>query len=126
MEQTVPDDQQILEEYFDLATNKKTEKCSWLYGMIATYGVTPNELEGFSWNKDYSINIKSKKRSVKPLHPQWIILFNLMKKQPCKKQDCFKSSDLKVKELLQAHKIRRNIYRLSKLKQGYLSPVAAA
>ena len=43
-----------------------------------------------------------------------------------KKQDCFKSSDLKVKELLQAHKIRRNFYRKSKLKQGYLSPVAAA
>ena len=52
MEQTVPDDQQILEEYFDLATNKKTEKCSWLYGMIASYGVTPNTPScGYStWN----------------------------------------------------------------------------
>ena len=126
MEHIVPDDQQIVEEYFNLATRQTTKNCSWLYGMVATYGLTPNQLEGFSWNTDYSIKVKDKKRAIKPLHPQWTVLFNLKEKQSCKEQDCFKYNELKIQELLQAHKIRRNFYRQSKLKQANLFPVVAA
>ena len=61
MEHIVPDDQQIVEEYFNLATRQTTKNCSWLYGMVATYGLTPNQLEGFSWNTDNSIKVKDKK-----------------------------------------------------------------
>ena len=126
MEHKVPDDQQIVEEYFDLATRQKTKNCSWLYGMVATYGLTPNQLEGFSWNKDYSIKVKDKKRSIKPLHPQWTVLFNLKQKQSCEEQDCFKYNELKIEELIQAHKIRRKFYRQSKLRQASLFPAVAA
>jgi len=126
MEYKVLDDQQIVEEYFNLATGQTTKNCSWLYGMVATYGLTPNQLKGFIWNKDYSIKLKDKKRSIKPLHPQWTVLFNLKKKQSCKEQDCFKYNEFKIKELIQAHKIRKNFYRKSKLKQASPFPVVAA
>ena len=83
MEHKVPDDQQILEEYFNLATNKKTKKLSWLYGMVATFGLDPDQLNGFTWNNDYSINLKNIKKAIHPLHPQWTFLFELKEKQPC-------------------------------------------
>ena len=80
MEHKVPDDQQILEEYFNLATNKKTKKLSWLYGMVATFGLDPDQLNGFTWNNDYSINLKNRKKAIHPLHPQWTFLFELKEK----------------------------------------------
>ena len=126
MEQVVPNDQQIVEEYFDLATHPKTAKISWLYGMVATYGLKPNELEDFSWNTNNSINIKSKKRSIKPLHPQWTILFNLKKKQPYIKEDCFRSTFFEVEDLLKAYKNRKKFYRNFRQQRSNLSLVSAA
>ena len=135
MEHKVPDDQQILEEYFDLATNKKTKKLSWLYGMIATFGLDPDQLDGFTWNNDYSINLKNKKRAIQPLHPQWTFLFELKEKQPCKSKDClssvrsslyramaFEKTQLRIRDLLEAYEIRKNFYKNAMQQQQQESP----
>jgi hypothetical protein len=77
-----PLDQRIVDEYFHLVGNKKTKDIAWLYGMIATYGLRLEELNGFSWHSESDIKIHTKKRAIRPIHPQWLILFNLKEKQP--------------------------------------------
>jgi len=138
MERNFPDDQQIVEEYFDLATNRKTKKLSWLYGMIATFGLDPDQLDGFTWNNDYSINLKNKKRAIQPLHPQWTFLFELKEKQPCKSEDClssvrsslyramaFEKTQLRIRDLLEAYEIRKNFYKNAMQQQRQESPSLA-
>ena len=135
MERNFPDDQQIVEEYFDLATNRKTKKLSWLYGMVATFGLDPDQLDGFTWNNDYSINLKNKKRAIQPLHPQWTFLFELKEKQPCKSEDClssvrsslyramaFEKTQLRIRDLLEAYEIRKNFYKNAMQQQRQESP----
>ena len=139
MERNFPDDQQIVEEYFDLATNRKTKKLSWLYGMIATFGLDPDQLDGFTWNNDYSINLKNKKRAIQPLHPQWTFLFELKEKQPCKSEDClssvrsslyramaFERTQLRIRDLLEAYEIRKNFYKNAMQQQRQESPSLAS
>lgn len=139
MERNFPDDQQIVEEYFDLATNRKTKKLSWLYGMIATFGLDPDQLDGFTWNNDYSINLKNKKRAIQPLHPQWTFLFELKEKQPCKSEDClssvrsslyramaFEKTQLRIRDLLEAYEIRKNFYKNAMQQQRQESPSLAS
>tara|TARA_B100000131_G_scaffold62398_1_gene58545 strand:- start:1440 stop:1865 length:426 start_codon:yes stop_codon:yes gene_type:complete len=138
MERNFPDDQQIVEEYFDLATNRKTKKLSWLYGMVATFGLDPDQLDGFTWNNDYSINLKNKKRAIQPLHPQWTFLFELKEKQPCKSEDClssvrsslyramaFEKTQLRIRDLLEAYEIRKNFYKNAMQQQRQESPSLA-
>tara|TARA_B100000287_G_scaffold415836_1_gene449868 strand:+ start:1518 stop:1943 length:426 start_codon:yes stop_codon:yes gene_type:complete len=139
MERNFPDDQQIVEEYFDLATNRKTKKLSWLYGMVATFGLDPDQLDGFTWNNDYSINLKNKKRAIQPLHPQWTFLFELKEKQPCKSEDClssvrsslyramaFEKTQLRIRDLLEAYEIRKNFYKNAMQQQRQESPSLAS
>lgn len=119
-----PLDQRIVDEYFHLSNNKKTKKIAWLYGMIATYGLKPEELNDFTWNADLSITIPGKKRSVRPLHPQWVFLFELKEKQPRDVQSCvaslssslyeaiaYQCVELNITDLVLAHRIRKNHYR---------------
>jgi len=108
------------------------EDVGWLLGMVATYGKTPAELKGFTWNDDNSITIKSKKRSIRPLHPQWVFLFQLKEKQPfnLKSRWSFLCSSLEktcgignvsltIKGLLLAHKVRKVYYTPLKQSDGY-------
>ena len=62
----VPKDQQILDEYFSLVTKPGAEKTAWLFGMVAVYGKTPDQLKGFKWNDDHSITLKDKKTTITP------------------------------------------------------------
>ena len=91
--------------------------------MVAVYGKSPIELEGFTWNEDNSINIKSKKRPIHPLHPQWVFIFQLKEKQPLKKKSCWnplvvsltdamnkEQINLSIDGLILAHKIRKIYY----------------
>ena len=57
----LPTDPRIVDEIFSLKTQSDMEDVGWLLAMIVTYGKTPLELKGFTWNDDNSINIKSKK-----------------------------------------------------------------
>jgi integrase len=82
MSQSPPVDQRIVDEYFQLALDRKTKNAAWLYGMVATYGLKPDELIGFEWSANDSIHIPGKKRPVFPLHPQWVLLFGLKKNGP--------------------------------------------
>ena len=94
--------------------------------MVAVYGKTPEELEHFTWNDDYTINLQCKKRSVRPLHPQWVFLFQLKEKQPSKLKSCWnkilkglsKEQDaglvLPIEDVLLAHKVRKLYYTPSK------------
>lgn len=82
MKNQPPLDQRIVDEYFHLAGNKKTKDIAWLYGMIATYGLRLEELNGFTWSSESDIKINTKKRAIHPIHPQWVVLFNLKEKQP--------------------------------------------
>ena len=137
MSYSPPLDQRIVDEYFHLSSNKKTKKIAWLYGMIATYGLKPDELNDFIWNADFSINVLGKKRSVFPLHPQWVFLFNLKEKQPRDMQSCvaslssllyeaiaYQSVQLNITDLVLAHKIRKNHYK--QVKQPIASSLALA
>ena len=93
---------------------------------ILEYGKTPEELEHFTWNDDYTINLQCKKRSVRPLHPQWVFLFQLKEKQPSKLKSCWnkilkglsKEQDaglvLPIEDVLLAHKVRKLYYTPSK------------
>lgn len=119
-----PLDQRIVDEYFRLVSSRKTKEIAWLYAMIATYGLKPDELLSFEWNKDSSISIPKKKRCVRPFHPQWVFLFELKEKQPHKLQSCYSSLTtnlyqsmafqqikLNVTDLILAHKLRKNHYK---------------
>tara|TARA_R100000005_G_scaffold95851_1_gene79128 strand:- start:1145 stop:1645 length:501 start_codon:yes stop_codon:yes gene_type:complete len=132
----LPTDPRIVDEIFSTVTKPGLEEVGWLLAMVATYGKTPLELKGFSWNEDNSINIPSKKRSVRPLHPQWVFLFQLKEKQPSKLKSRWNSLtqclsqaleqdqiNLKVEGLLLAHKVRKVYY--TPLKQQKQSLVTA-
>ena len=103
--------------------------------MIATFGLDPDQLDGFTWNNDYSINLKNKKRAIQPLHPQWTFLFELKEKQPCKNEDClssvrsslyramaFEKTQLRIRDLLEAYEIRKNFYKNAMQQQRQESP----
>ncbi len=122
-----PLDQRIVDEYFRLASSRKTKDIGWLYGMVATYGLKPEELSDLDWGPDLSISVPGKKRLVRPLHPQWVFLFGLKEKQPCNLQSClpsisssmyeamaFQNVEFNITDLVHAHKIRKNHYRQSK------------
>jgi len=123
---TVPQDQEILDQFFSLSARPSLEKGAWLFGMVPVYGTTPEELEHFTWNDDYTINLQCKKRSVRPLHPQWVFLFQLKEKQPPKLKSCWnkilkglsKEQDaglvLPIEDVLLAHKVRKLYYTPSK------------
>jgi hypothetical protein len=115
-----PIDQRIIDEYFHLSTTRKNRDVGWLYGMVATYGIKPEQLAGFEWGPDNSIFIPSRKRPIRPFHSQWVFLFNLKEKQPCELQGCWKSLcsslyksmayqdiELNVTDLLLAHRLRK-------------------
>jgi hypothetical protein len=124
MTQTPPVDQRIVDEYFQLASHRHTKDIAWLYGMVATYGLKPDELCGFTWSHDNSIQVPSKKRQIRPLHPQWVLLFALKEKQPQDLWSCWSSlcsslyraiayQDISVNitDLLLAHRIRKSFCR---------------
>jgi hypothetical protein len=119
-----PLDQRIVDEYFRLASSRKTKDIAWLYGMVATYGLKPEELCNLDWGPDASISVSSKKRVVRPFHPQWAVLFSLKEKQPRTLQSClsslcsslyeamaFQNVELNITDLVLAHRIRKNHYR---------------
>jgi len=104
-----PPDQAVLDNYFKLASNRQMTSVCWLYGMLATFGVHPQELKGFSWNSDGTITVLNKKRKVKPLHPQWLILFSLKEKQPSNIEDRFEILETKLNQVIKSQKITVNI-----------------
>ena len=116
----LPTDPRIVDEIFSLTATPGLEGVGWLLGMVATYGKSPVELEGFTW-KDDAIEIKSKKRPVRPLHPQWVFLFQLKEKQPPKgnwkkilktldKQRKLGRIHIDVLSLLLAYRVRKIYY----------------
>jgi len=132
-----PLDQRIVDEYFRLASNRKTKDIAWLYGMVATYGLKPEELTGFEWEAESLLSLPGKKRLIRPLHSQWVFLFSLKEKQPRNLQSCYPSLcshlyeamalqdvQLNITDLVLAHKLRKNHYR--QLKQQLASSPAYA
>jgi len=82
MTQSPPVDQRIVDEYFQLDSQRSTKGVAWLFGMIATYGVKPEELTHFDWGPNGTLLLSNRKRPIRPLHPQWAVLFDLQKKRP--------------------------------------------
>ena len=118
----LPSDARIVDEIFSLTGKPNCRDEGWLMAMVATYGKTPSELKGFTWNADNTINITSKKRPVRPLHPQWVFIFQLKEKQPSKKKGWNSLSrslanaqergliNLSTEGVLLAHKVRKVYY----------------
>ena len=118
----VPRDQDILDQFFFLMTRPGLKEVAWLFGMIAVYGKRPEELEHFTWNKDHTINLQCKKRPVRPLHPQWVFLFQLKEKQPSRTKSCWNALSealsqaqdtglvSRIDDVLLAHKVRKIYY----------------
>ena len=118
----IPSDARIVDEIFGLTGTTKYCDEGWLMAMVATYGKTPEELKGFTWNDDLSINVANKKRPIQPVHPQWAVIFQLKEKQPSKKKGwsslcrSLKSvqEDERIKvsvdKVLLAHKVRKIHY----------------
>ena len=130
-----PPDQVIVDNYFKLVQSKGMSSVAWMFGMLATYGIHPNELKDFKWNIDNTLNIKTKKRKVKPLHPQWLFLFQLKEKQPPNLGDCFgkieaklissienQKISLNLTDLQLAYQLRKPLYVKKKLDQRMQSP----
>lgn len=126
MSYSPPLDQRIVDEYFYLASQRNTRHVAWLFGMVATFGLTPDQL----WNEvlvDWqgnSLVLAARKRPLKPFHPQWVMLFQLKEKQPKRYLDCYEKmkSDLyhaiahqkitlNITDLLLAHRMRKSYYK---------------
>ncbi len=131
----LPSDQRIVDSVFSISAMPKTKKVAWLLSMIATYGKTPKQLKGFTWNKDNTINILSKKKPVRPLHPQWVFLFQLKEKQPANLEDCWNTItkelkntidknnlSLSIENLLLSYKVRKICYVPIKQQLSHLTP----
>lgn len=123
MNQLPPVDQRIVDEYFQLGSQRKTKDVAWLYAMVATYGIKPEELDGFEWGPGFSILVKGRKRPVDPIHPQWVVIFGLHEKQPRDLRSCwsplvsslyramaYQDVTLNVTDLLLAHRLRKSHY----------------
>ena len=131
MTQQSPVDQRIVDEYFQLISNRKTKDVGWLYAMVATFGLKPEELVGFCWGPGGVVRLSNRKRPISPLHPQWVLLFELKEKEPCLWQDSWKSLcsslyrsmayqdiNLNVTDLLLAHRLRKSHYQRFKQPQA--------
>lgn len=103
-----PIDQTIVDDYFKLRALRSSSSVCWLYGMLATYGLSPKELKGFTWNLNNTITVNSKKRKVKPIHPQWFYLFQLKEKQPSNIEDCLETIEYKLAKAIENQKIKLN------------------
>jgi len=132
LHQNSPSDARIVDEVFNVVAKPGLEEVGWLLGMVAVYGKTPEELEGFTWNEDNSINLKSKKRAIRPLHPQWVFIFQLKEKQPfnakgrwgsllksLEKAKTEQRIGLTIKNLLLAHRVRKVYYTPLRLQKQY-------
>jgi len=132
-----PVDQRIVDEYFKLISKPKTKEVGWLYAMVATYGVKPEDLMDFKWGDGAEIFLKTKKKSIPPLHLQWVLLFELKEKQPRDLQSCLSSLrvslyqaiayqkvSLNITDLLLAHRLRKSHYKSFKRKKA-LAPAFA-
>jgi hypothetical protein len=104
-----PPDQVIVDNYFKLVQSRGMSSAAWMFGMLATYGIRLSELKDFNWNADNTLNIKTKKRKVKPLHPQWLFLFQLKEKQPSNLEDCFEKIETKLISSIETQKISLNL-----------------
>jgi hypothetical protein len=134
-----PPDQVILDNYFKLSQRKDTSSIAWLYGMAATYGINPRLLKGFKWNRDNTITVTTKKRTLKPFHPQWLFLFQLKEKQPPNIESCFEKISCELTALMQnqelslkdanlqaAYRARKIMYSVQKKLQKIQSPSSEA
>jgi hypothetical protein len=74
--------------------------------------------------------LQNKKRPIRPLHPQWVFLFDLQKKRPCDMQDrvpalssqlyrlmAHQAIGVNVTDLILAHKLRKQHYKNIRLLQ---------
>lgn len=115
-----PVDQRIIDDFFYLDRGGRSKSIAWLYGMVATYGLKPSQLQDFSWGPDNSVLLQGRKRPIKPMHPHWAVIFEL-KKQPRNIQGRLSNlaksleraieagkTDLDVNALLAAHSDRKN------------------
>lgn len=115
-----PVDQRIIDDFFYLGRGERSKSIAWLYGMVATYGLKPSQLQDFSWGPDNSVLLQGRKRPIKPMHPHWAVIFEL-KKQPRNIQGRLSNlaksleraieagkTDLDVNALLAAHSDRKN------------------
>ena len=126
MSYSPPLDQRIVDEYFSLAAQRNTRHVAWLFGMVATFGLSPDQL----WNEvlvkwqDNSLVLATRKRPIKPFHPQWVTLFQLKEKQPKNYLDCYgkikndlycaiahQRITLNITDLLLAHRVRKSYYK---------------
>lgn len=137
MTHLIPVDQRIVDTYFQLDGQRGNKSVAWLFGMIATYGIKPEELTSFEWGPDNTLVLANKKRPINPLHPQWVFLFSLQKKRPCELHDRLSSLashlyrlmahqaiDVNVTDLVLAYGMRKNHYK--SIKQRQLLPLVFA
>lgn len=130
MTQTIPVDQRIVDSYFQLDSQRSNKGAAWLFGMIATYGIKPEDLSSFDWGPGNTLVLTTKKRPISPLHPQWVVLFNLQKKRPCEMHDrlgslapqlyrlmAHQAIDVNVTDLLLAYSMRKKHYKSIKQRQ---------
>jgi integrase len=80
----LPTDKQIQDFYYQIGNHS----WQWIYGMIATYGLRNHEVFFIDLNSltspEHSIKVtqgKTGSRKVWPLHPEWVVTFNLTKPQ---------------------------------------------
>lgn len=125
MSHSPPLDQRIVDEYFRLASKRKTQNSAWLFAMVATFGLTPDQFAsagGFTWSGN-NLLVAGRSRAIRPLHPQWVMLFQLKEKQPHDVWSCWGSLvsrlyramalqeiSMNVTDLILAHSMRKQYY----------------
>lgn len=100
----IPTDEQVIDNFHKLSEISKYSKrdidfslyYQWCYGIIATYGLRPQEIFAIDWNKSFKLEtdnwlflngiqcdgIKTGDRAIVPLLTGWVDLFNLADPPP--------------------------------------------
>lgn len=103
-----PVDQRIIDDFFYLDRGERSKSIAWLYGMVATYGLKPLQLQDFSWGPDNSVLLQGRKRPIKPMHPHWAVIFEL-KKQPRNIQGRLSNLAKSLERAIEAGKTELNV-----------------
>jgi hypothetical protein len=119
----VPTDQNIIDEYFRLAFIPGLSDIHLIFALIAVYGKHPRELNHFQWGPRDSILLPGRKRSIHPLHPQWVTLFNLKK---IKGTDKIETLGLRLEQAIQKGQVHIDIPSLLlsyKMRKVFYQPI---
>lgn len=121
----LPSDKEIEDKYHNFELYKGNSafpwrSWRWIYGMLATYGLRPhevfaidlkaftnpnNKLHELKLDESITEGVKTGERTIYPLHPHWVELFDLKNVQPLETDATFDSRTKRIAHVFKIKKI---------------------